>query len=436
MDDGIEAQFAPVRLLITLLFAFGTLLQQAGSAAVPSITAPLPLANPASEGLAETQLETLHGFMQGVTDAGQYPGAVTLIARHGRIVDWRAYGFRDIAKSAAMQPNSIFRIYSMTKTVTSVALLALMDEGKLALDDPVARYLPEFADMRVFVGGTSVAPRTRTASRPITIRDLMTHRAGFAVGGEDAKEAVSILQRANLEHSVDLKTYCERLSRVPLAVDPGTRFNYDGVQIVVLSRLIEVVAATAFDEFLQQRIFTPLQLVDTGFTVPAAQRQRIAEMSATDRDGRLIAAVEYNGAPPGERLNPYPSGAGGLYSTAADFARFSQMLLNGGKLDGVSVLRRRTVALMMSDQLSQEYAPGRGFGLGGYVIRDVARSGGWGSTGQFGWSGAASTYYTIDPKQQLVAILLMQHLPHDLPSDPPNISTTFYELVYRTLVSH
>jgi CubicO group peptidase (beta-lactamase class C family) len=425
-----------VRLLITLLCIFGTLLQQVSGAAALSRIAPLPLANPASEGFSETQLQAMHRFMQGVTDAGEYPGAVTLTARHGRIVDWHAYGFRDIAKSAAMEPNSIFRIYSMTKTVTSVALLTLMDEGKLALDDPVARYLPEFADMRVFIGGTPDTPGTRPAMRPITIRHLMTHQAGFAVGGDDAKEAVSILNRANLQQSVDLKTYCERLSRVPLAVDPGTRFNYDGVQIVVLSRLIEVVAATAFDEFLQQRIFTPLQLVDTGFTVPAAQRHRIVEMSATDRDGRLISALEYNGVPPGEQLNPYPSGAGGLYSTAADFARFSQMLLNGGELDGVQVLRRRTVALMMSDQLSQEYAPGRGFGLGGYVVRDVARSGGWGSTGQFGWSGAASTYYTIDPKQQLVAILLMQHLPHDLPSDPPNISTSFYDLVYRALVSH
>jgi CubicO group peptidase (beta-lactamase class C family) len=426
-----------VRLrLITLLGVLGTFLNQAGSAAVPPRTAALPLADPASEGFSGTQLQTLHRFMQGVTDAGDYPGAVTLIARHGRIVDWRAYGSRDIAKSAAMEPNSIFRIYSMTKTVTSVALLALMEEGKLALDDPVARYLPEFADMRVFTGGTPDAPQTRTATRSITIRHLMTHRAGFAVGGEDAKDAVSILNRANLQQSADLKTYCARLSRVPLAVDPGTRFNYDGVQMVVLSRLIEVVAASAFDEFLQQRIFTPLRLVDTGFSVPVAQRDRIVEMSSADRDGHLVPAPEYSGIPPGEQLNPYPSGAGGLYSTAADFARFSQMLLNGGELDGMSILSPRTVALMMTDQLSQEYTEGRGFGLGGYVVRDVARNGGWGSVGQFGWSGAASTYYTIDPKQQLVAILLLQHLPQDLPGDPPKISTTFYNLVYRSLVSH
>lgn len=402
--------------------------------------APLPVAGPESAGISAARLARMHQFMQSVTDSGAYSGAVTLIARHGRLVDWRAFGHRDLSKTAPMEPDAIFRIYSMTKTVTSVAVLMLMEEGKFDLDDPIRNYLPEFSNMQVFDGGTADAPRLRPALRPITIRQLLTHTAGFAVGGKDAAEAVKLLDRANLHQSADLETYCARLSRLPLAIDPGTRFNYDGVQIVVLSRLVEVAAKTPFDRFLQQRIFEPLRLKDTGFSVPEAQRGRIVEMSSTDRDGRLVPAPEYSGSIPGEMLNPYYSGAGGLYSTAADYVRFSQMLLNGGELDAVSILGRKTVELMMADHLTHLDPPttglraGEGFGLGGYVVLNVAKRGQPGSVGQFGWFGAASTYYTIDRQEQLIAMLFMQHLPQDLPSDPPKISARFYTLVYQSLL--
>lgn len=378
--------------------------------------------------------------MSATTGSGQYLGAVTLIVRHGMVVDFRAFGHRDLARTEPMQPDSIFRIYSMTKTVTSVAVLMLMEEGKFVLDDPVAKYLPEFATMQVFVGGTADAPQLRPAVRPITIRNLLTHAAGFAVGGDDAAEAVKLLERANLHQSADLSAYGERLSRLPLAVDPGTRFNYDGVQIVVLSRLVEVLANMPFDRFLQQRIFTPLGMNDTGFSVPAGKRGRMVEMTSTDSDGHLVAAREYDGKRPGEMLNPYYSGAGGLYSTAGDYARFSQMLLNGGRLEGKTLLGRKTVELMMANHLThlnppvEEFRAGEGFGLGGYVVLDVARRGRLGSVGQFGWFGAATTYYSIDPQEQLVAILMMQHLPQGLPRDPPKIAPQFYNLVYQSLV--
>lgn len=415
------------RLFLPLIGAAGLWLSQSGGAEISS---------------AEAGVTQLHEFMRGVTDSGQYLGAVTLIARGGRIVDWQAFGYRDLARTSPLAPDAIFRIYSMTKTVTSVAALMLLEEGRFKLDDPIARYLPEFAHMQVFAGGSADEPRLRAATTPITIRQLLTHTAGFAVGGADAPAAVELLTRARLHESPDLKTYCERLSRVPLATAPGTRFNYDGVQIVVLSRLIEVVANTRFDKFLQQRIFTPLRLKDTGFSVPAEQRHRIVEMTSTDGEGRLIAAGEYVGRPAGEMLNPYFSGAGGLYSTPPDFARFSQMLLNGGELDGVTLLSRKTVDLMMANQLTQrqpqaglkseEFRAGEGFGLGGYVVLDAARRGEPGSVGQFGWFGAASTYFVIDREHQLIALLFLQHLPQGLPRDPPKLRARFYNLVYQS----
>ena len=389
------------------------------------------------EGISIERLDRLHTFMRAATDERGYLGAVTLIARNGRIVDWQAYGSQDLARRIPMAKDSIFRIRSMTKPIASVAVLVLMEEGKLTLDDPVARYLPEFANAKVFAGGTADAPSLRAPKRPITIRHLLTHTAGFATGSAFAEPA-KLLERAQVSASPDLATFARRLASVPLATDPGERFSYDGVGIETLSRLVEVVAGEAFDAFLQRRILAPLKMVDTGFSVPAAKRTRIAELSMVGPQGRLVQAAAQQ---PGEPLNAYPSGAGGLYSTAGDYARFCQMLLNGGTLDGVTILGRKTVELMMMNHLTQlsppvnEFSDAEGFGLGGYVVLDVARRGRPGSVGQFGWSGSMSTYFTIDPKEQLTAILMLQHLPRDdgvLP-ELPKLSVRFYNLVYQAL---
>ena len=389
------------------------------------------------EGISIERLDRLHTFMRAATDERGYLGAVTLIARNGRIVDWQAYGSQDLARRIPMAKDSIFRIRSMTKPIASVAVLVLMEEGKLTLDDPVARYLPEFANAKVFAGGTADAPSLRAPKRPITIRHLLTHTAGFATGSGFAEPA-KLLERAQVSASPDLATFARRLASVPLATDPGERFSYDGVGIETLSRLVEVVAGEAFDAFLQRRILAPLKMVDTGFSVPAAKRTRIAELSMVGPQGRLVQAAAQQ---PGEPLNAYPSGAGGLYSTAGDYARFCQMLLNGGTLDGVTILGRKTVELMMMNHLTQlsppvnEFSDAEGFGLGGYVVLDVARRGRPGSVGQFGWSGSMSTYFTIDPKEQLTAILMLQHLPRDDGALPelPKLSVRFYNLVYQAL---
>lgn len=402
-----------------------------------AVLAPLPVS---AEEISADRLQRVDDFVQATIDHGQYLGAVTLIARHGKIVSWKAHGQRMIDGKDALDRNSIFRIYSMTKPIASVAVLTLMEEGKFQLDDTVSKYLPEFADVRVFNGGTAQMPELREPRRPVTIRHLLMHAAGFTSGETTPPEVLQLLDHAGLDRAPDLQTYARLLSKMPLAADPGTRFSYDGVNTNVLCRLVEVWSGQAFDTFLQQRIFTPLRMKDTGFTVPASQRHRIAQMTSTDATGKLIPSRSYEGIEAGVAINPYPSGAGGLYSTAADYLRFAQMLLNGGELEGASILSRKTVASMMTNQLGNldpprlEFRPGEGFGLGGFVGVDPARRARLGSVGDFGWSGAAATFFTVDRREGLIAMLMMQHLPEGSPKAPPRISGQFFNLVYQSLV--
>lgn len=394
---------------------------------------------PEDAGMSSERLHRLDDFLNQATARSGYLGAVALIARHGKIVTLRAYGHRDLARSTAMTTDSIFRIYSMSKTITTVAVLMLMEQGQLALDDPIDRYLPEFAHPKVFVSGDAMESRLRDAGRAITIHDLLTHTAGFATGGEGFKDVTALVEKANLHDSASLQEYTARLARLPLATDPGKRFGYDGMQIVVLSRLVEVIAKVPFDTFLKVHIFDPLKMHDTGFSVPTAQRARIADIVSSNTHGDLVRAADASAAQPGTMLNPYPSGAGGLYSTATDFARFCQMLLNGGTLDGTVVLGRKTVESMLQNHLTQlnppvtQFSAAEGFGLGGSIVLDAARRGRLTSVGAFGWSGAASTYYTIDPHEDLVAILLTQYLPRDDTPSLPKLSVKFYNLVYQAL---
>lgn len=385
------------------------------------------------------RLARLDAFLARETAAGGYLGAVAIVSRDGR--PWYAgvHGHRDLARHEPLRDDAIFRIYSMTKTVTSVAVLMLMEEGRLQLDDPVAKFLPAFDAIRVFDGGSADAPRLRAPARPLTLHHLLVHTAGFATGGIGDPAATSLLQRLDLERSPSLHEFADRVARAPLAVDPGSRFRYDGVQTEVLARVVEVVAGQPFDAFLEQRIFKPLAMRDTGFTVPRRDRGRIIDLTRMGDGGRLQRDDGISAREPGVSLRPYASGAGGLYSTAGDYLRFCTMLLDGGTLDGVSILGRKTVEQMMANHLGfldppvTEFSPAEGFGLGGSVLLDPALRGRLGSVGQFGWSGSASTYFSIDPKERLVSILLMQHLPNGAANDLPRISTPFYNLVYQSL---
>lgn len=384
----------------------------------------LCMALAAPQGFSPARLERVTDFVQSAVDQRQYAGAVILIARQGHVVRTQGLGYR---------VDAIFQIYSMTKPITSVAALALLEEGRLTLDDPVSRFIPEFARMQVLDSAGS-----RPAAGPITIKHLLTHTAGFAAGEKVHGPAVDRLNAARLDESPSLAAFATGLAALPLANDPGLRFSYDGVNTEVLSRVIEVVAGVPFDQFVRDRVLTPLRMTDTGFSLPTDKRARIVEMTSTDEAGHLVKAST-GPNPLGEMRKRYPSGAGGLYSTAADYFRFCQMLLNGGELDGARILGRKTVELMMSNQLTQlsppvnEFNDGEGFGLGGYVVLDPARRGQLGSVGQFGWSGAAATWFMIDPREQLVAILLMQHLPRGLPHDPPRLGRPFNDLVYQAL---
>ena len=388
-------------------------------------------------GVSAERLERLSEFLLRDTAPGGHLGAVALVERRGRTVYLRAVGQRDLARTEPMAIDAIFRIYSMSKPIASVALLMLMEEGRLTLDDPVARHLPEFAGLRVWAGGTAAAPQLRAPAAPLTLRHLMTHSAGFATRGSDAAHA--LLRAASPETATTLDGYAKRVASAPLGADPGTRFAYDGTNTEVMGRVIEVVSGEPFERFLQRRIFTPLGMRDTGFSVPTAQRRRIADISAVGPGGNLVRAPGRSAVNPGEPLNDYPSGAGGLYSTAADYLRFARMLLADGMLDGQRLLARKTVELMRTNQLPHldpiaGLAPGEGFGLGVAVVIDPARRGRLASAGAYGWSGAASTYFTIDPQEQMIAILLMQHLPRDdAPDELPKPSVIFHDLVYQAL---
>lgn len=401
--------------------------------------APMPQVRPEEAGIAADRLQRLHRFMDVATAADGYVGGVTLVARDGRIVDWRAHGHRDLGRSVPMARDDIFRIYSMTKTVTSVAVLLLMEEGRLSLEDPVSRHLPALAGLQVLAGGGADAPVLRAPARPVTLRMLLTHTAGFPAGLEGDGGAGALRDRADPHGARDLEGFVARLAQAPLAADPGTRFGYDGAATEVLARVVEVVSGQSFEAFLQSRLFAPMDMVDTGFAVPAAQRHRVVDITIMGDGGRLVLDDGPSAREPGAPLNAYASGAGGLYSTAGDYARFCQMLLDGGTLSGVSILGRKTVELMFANHLGMldppvtQFSDAEGFGLGGYVVVDVAARGVPGSVGTFGWAGAASTSYSIDPREKLVAILLLQHLPRSDRRDLPRLGRPFAALVQQAL---
>ncbi|TAA40235.1 class A beta-lactamase-related serine hydrolase [Pseudoxanthomonas winnipegensis] len=388
---------------------------------------------------AEDRWQRLDAFLTQSTSAAGYPGAVAVVEVDGKPVFQGAYGHRDLARTRPMRADAIFRVYSMTKPVATVAVLTLMDQGKLALDDPLSRYLPAFAQTQVVVGGDLAQPRLAPVRRPITLRHLLTHTSGLAADATRYPVATGLLEQAGVEQARDLADVAGRLARVPLATQPGTEFNYEGANTELLARVVEVVSGETFSHYLQAHVLGPLGMRDTGFEVPAAQRGRVVDLPTLDDHGALRIADTPSARQPGARLRAYDSAAGGLYSTAGDYLRFARMLLNDGASGGVRVLSRKTVELMTRDQLGgfdppvKGLLPGEGFGLGGYVVTDPAARGRLGSVGQFGWSGAASTYFTVDRKAHLVAVLLLQYLPADRPGDLPKLATPFYNLVYQAL---
>ena len=366
--------------------------------------------------MSRPRLDRMHTEVRRFVDEGLHSGVVTLVARNGRVVDLYACGKRDIEASLPMQPDTIFRIYSMSKIVTSVAALVLLEEARFRLADPVGDYLPELARMKVMTGGTAEKPLLADAQKPITIKDLFTHSSGLIYGFGGAP-IDKIYRDAKVEESTSLADFVSRVSRLPLAHEPGTRFSY-GLSTDVLGALVEKVSGRSLGEFCEERIFRPLRMTDTGFSVPEAKRDRIAVLYETGRDGKLGLAK------PGFAVRPEPgpkleAGGAGLFSTVSDYARFMQMLLGEGQLEGARMLSRKTVELMMANHLGHmerktiEFNEFEGFGLGAAVRIDLVRATWPGSLGEFGWAGAATTRVRIDPKERLLALVFAQHFPFD-----------------------
>lgn len=394
---------------------------------------PMPATTPAAAGFSAERLDGLHQKLRGAVDQGKYSGYIVLLARDGRIVDWRAHGWQDIAAKTPLQKDSILRIYSMSKIITSAAILMLLEDGRLLLSDPIDKYLPALKDRKVFVGGTADAPQLADAKRAITIRDLLTHTAGYYYDEAWCAEPgpMTLMHRAKLWEATSLDDFVTRLAPVPLHDQPGTRYRY-GVSTDLLGAIVEKASGQKLDAFLADRIFRPLDMRDTGFVVPPEKRARLALVHGTE-NGPLAIVPRMN-----EQLGEQGlmSGGGGLFSTAADYARFAQMLLNGGQLGGVRLVSRKTVELMTQDHLvgladpHPNGIPAHGFGFGVRVVTHLGASTTIGSAGTFGWDGAASTTVQIDPKERTVAMLLLQHVPFN----EGDIFATFTNGYYAALV--
>jgi CubicO group peptidase (beta-lactamase class C family) len=391
--------------------ALASSLVLAGAPLLPAES--LPAGDPKALGFSPERLATMRQSLESVVDGGQFAGLSWLVARRGRVVATGAYGWRDVEQKQPMELDTICRIYSMSKIVTSVGALILLEEGRLDLADPVSRHLPEFEQMQVFTGGTAEAPLLATASTPITVEHLLTHTAGLYYGFSVDGPLRSILEAAKLEEATTLEEYSRRAAKLPLKHQPGAAWTY-GINTAILGRVIEVVAGQPFEEFLRARIFDPLQMVDTGFSVPPEKRARLARVyeaadgSLAPLDSLFATWVEKGAGP--------ALGDAGLFSTIGDYARFAQMLLNGGVLDGQRILGRKTVELMTRNRLTDlpephTGSPSQGFGLGVSVVIDAGQAGSLTSPGRFGWSGAATTDCAIDPQEQLVALVFAQHFP-------------------------
>ena len=395
----------------------------------------MPKGSAASLGFSPERLGKLHAGIQSYIDDGKHAGAISVIARNGKIVDFRTYGYRDLEAHAPMQPDTIVRIYSMSKVITSVAVLQLFEEGRFGLEDPVSRYIPELKDLKVCTGGTVENPTLVDAKKPITIKHLLTHTAGFAYDFSAKEPVKQLYQKADILEAPSLKEFIVRLSKLPLVHEPGESFTY-GVNIDVLGYLVEVISRQPLEDYMQDHIFRPLGMKDTSFDVPPEKMSRLAKIHEAGPDGKLHLFAKPPYGTYAEKGRGFASGGGGLFSTAGDYLRFAQMLLNGGKLDGRQILGRKTVELMTANHLTFLPNPAvdgngsEGFGLGGSVRIDLAKGNSLGSIGQFGWNGAATTTFRIDPKEKTVALLFTQHLPYD----QHGIFAKFYTLFYASLV--
>jgi CubicO group peptidase (beta-lactamase class C family) len=403
--------------------------------AVVAGAASLEQGRPEALGFSPERLERLDAALQAYVDDEQLAGSVTLVARHGQIAYLEAYGQRDREAGSPMREDSIFRIASQTKAIVSTAVLILQEEGKLLIGDPAGRYLPEFLKTSVAVARADGSYDIVPAARPITIRDLLTHLSGFDYGmgvAEDRWREAGIQGYYFADRDEPIAATVARMATLPASAHPGERWIY-GYSIDILGALVERASGQPLDEFLHDRIFAPLEMEDTYFYLPPAKRERLTAVYAM-LNGALERAPDDGAAGQGAYVDgPRKSfsGGAGLLSTARDYARFLQMILNGGELDGVRILGPKTVELMTVDHLGDvPFRPGQGFGLGFSVLEDVGARGTPGSAGELGWGGAYHSTYWVDPEEELVVVHLTQLNPSAGVDDLGKVRA----LIYQALV--
>lgn len=412
--------------------------------------------SPEDVGLSSARLGRIRPVMQRYVDQQLCAGGLTLIARRGQIAHSECFGMMDIETQKPMMSDAIFRIYSMSKPITSVAMMMLYEEGAFRLSDPVSKFIPEFADTMVFAGEGKAGIYTIDCEQEMTIQHLFTHTSGLSYGFEDDSPVDKLYREVFTElklfdddtHMVNpagptLQAMVSALAKLPLRYQPGSHWFYS-FSIDVLGYLVEVLSGERFDTFLRRRIFDPLKMVDTGFSISEAHRVRLTTMytpSETVGTAGEKGGLDVVDAPAKTPLTRHPnffSGGGGLVSTASDYLRFVQMLLNKGELDGVRLLGRKTVEFMTRNHLpetalhnrSEPLGPGLGFGLGGHVVMDAAQCRVLCSDGTFSWGGAARTDFWVDFQEELIGIFMTQVIG----GDTPWLAEDFKVLTYQAIV--
>ena len=398
--------------MILAALALSLLLSACSGGTGPEQPSELPRLAPEAVGLSQQRLNRVTAALQAGVEQGHIAGAIGVVARRGGIAYWQAVGMADREAGREMSDDTIFRIYSMTKPIVGVALMTLYEEGKFALRDRVRRHLPELGGLEVMEGD-----RTVKARREMTVQDLMRHTAGLAYGFGESRVDELYQEIGVLRDNRSVEEFVQKLAKMPLKHHPGSAWEYS-VSVDVQGRLIEVLSGQDLATFLSERIFEPLDMRDTSFTVPPEKRDRFAQMYLKTEDGKGIEPA------PDDRSEGYfdyetrwYSGGGGLVSTTRDYLRFCQMLLNGGELDGRRILGRKTVELMTRDHVadvprpSAVLASGYGFGLDFAVHTDLVQSGLNGSLGEFNWSGLAGTTFWVDPTEDMIGLYMVQMLP-------------------------
>ena len=402
------------------------------------------VSRPEDVGLSSRRLARIDAWRDRLVADGKLAGVSTLVSRRGQVAHWGVSGFADKERGVPMAPDTIFRIYSMSKPITSVAIMMLYEEGRFQLDDPISRFLPAFAGQRVAVGGTRGKVDTVPAVRDICFRDLLSHTSGLTYGFMESGPVDALYRDAGIgdfgDPDGDLMATAEKVGKLPLLAQPGAAWNYS-VSTDVLGALVQVISGQRFGAFLQDRIFGPLGMADTGFRVPDEKVGKFAANYVVHPNGGVLL---FDDPATSRYATPkkMESGGGGMVSTTGDYLKFCRMLLNGGVLGEARLLGRKTVELMTSNHLRGDMADmgqprfsessyyGIGFGLGFSVMLDPARAQILGTPGEYAWGGAASTAFWVDPKEQLTVLFFTQLTP----SSSNHIRPELKQLVYQSIV--